>query len=134
MNQALISLILKKDKDPTFFSSYRPISLINHDIKLLAKVLAKRLEIHLPLIISEDQTGFILDRHLSSNVHRLSNVVLTLSRSPKPEMVISLDAEKAFDRAEWDYLFIVLQKFGFGPKFISWINVLYSLSSCKNKF
>ncbi|KAA8577775.1 hypothetical protein FQN60_005362, partial [Etheostoma spectabile] len=67
LNQALISLIVKKDKDPNLCGSYRPISLLNNDVKLLAKVLARRLETCLPSIISEDQTGFILGRQLSSN-------------------------------------------------------------------
>ena len=59
-------------------------------------------------------------------MRRLLSVVLCPSASPTPEMVICLDAEKAFDRVEWQYLFTVLYKFGFGSKFISWIRLLYS--------
>lgn len=44
----------------------------------------------------------------------------------KPDVIISIDALKAFDRIEWEYLFSILDQFGFGPYFISWIRTLYS--------
>jgi len=137
LTQATISLILKKDKDPTDCGSYRPISLLNVDSKLLAKILATRLEHFLPKIISEEQTGFIRNRHSFSNVRKLLNIIHSPSPSNTPEAVIALDAEKAFDRVEWTYLFAVLKKFGFGDTFISWIQLLYTspkASVCTNNF
>ena len=126
LTEATISVILKRDKNPAECSSYRPISLLNVDVKILAKILAKRLETGLPSVISEDQTGFIRARQLSSNVRRLLNIISSPSNETKPEIVLSLDAEKAFDRVEWGYLFKVLRSFGFGENFIAWIRLLYS--------
>ncbi|XP_031418589.2 NACHT, LRR and PYD domains-containing protein 1 homolog [Clupea harengus] len=54
-NDAVITILLKKEKDPYEPSSYRPISLENVDCKILSKVLAMRLEKVLPKVINEDQ-------------------------------------------------------------------------------
>ena len=40
-------------------------------------------------------------------------------------MLLSLDAQKAFDRVDWVYLNHTLDKMGFHTKFINWIKVLY---------
>lgn len=100
ITQDNIILFLKKDKDPTNCGSYRPISLLNVDIKFLAKVMAHRLESVLPKVISEDQTGFIKGRYSFTNIHRFANVIYSPGPSSTPEDVISLDVEKAFDRVE----------------------------------
>lgn len=128
MHQAIITLLLKKEKNPLCCGFYRPISLLNTDAKILAKVLAKRLEKVIPTIVSPDQTGFVKNRHSFFNIRRLFNILYTPTQPghKDEEVVISLDAEKAFDRVEWDYLFRVLDRFKFGSKFISWIRLLYS--------
>uniref|UniRef100_A0A3P9DP59 Uncharacterized protein n=1 Tax=Maylandia zebra TaxID=106582 RepID=A0A3P9DP59_9CICH len=73
LRQANILLILKKNKCPDRCESYRPISLINVDAKLLSKLLVRRLEGILPLLINLDQTGFIQNRFSSTNIRRLLN-------------------------------------------------------------
>ncbi len=122
---SLISLLLKKGKDPLDCSSYRPISLIPCDLKIYAKVFASRMEKVIHSLIKEDQTGFIKGRNASDNMRRLLHILDFVDSHPTPCAVFSLDAEKAFDRLEWNYMWAVLQCFGFSEHFISMIKTLY---------
>lgn len=59
MAQAIIVVIPKPGKYPQLCSSYRPISLLNSDAKVLTKILARRLNEVMPTLIHEDQSGFM---------------------------------------------------------------------------
>ena len=121
MRQAVILVIFKKGKNPLECNSFRPISLLNTDAKVLSKVLARRLEGVLPSIISPDQIAFIKNRYSFFNIRRLFNILYSPSPPGVSEVSLSLDAEKAFDWVEWGYLFSTLERFGFSQKLISWI-------------
>lgn len=126
LREANISLILKKGKEPEQCASYRPISLLNVDLKILSKILATRLEDLLPVLINEDQTGFIKGRNSCNNMRRLLNTIQKFHKQSIDGVVVSLDAQKAFDRVEMPFLFHVLEKFGLGVNFINWVRLLYN--------
>lgn len=101
---SLISLLLKKGKDSLDCSSYSPVSLIPCDLKVYAKTLASRMEKVIQGLIKEDQTGFIKGCHAANNMRRLFYVLDFADSLPSPCAFFSLDAEKAFDRLEWNYI------------------------------
>uniref|UniRef100_A0A803J9H5 Reverse transcriptase domain-containing protein n=1 Tax=Xenopus tropicalis TaxID=8364 RepID=A0A803J9H5_XENTR len=131
--EAHISLIPKKGKDPASPSSYRPISLINNDIKLLANILSTRLKPGLSQIIHTDQAGFLPRRETRDNLNKLLNIIISAEHTNTPLFLLSTDAEKAFDRVRWDFMFHCLRYIGLGPNILKWITSLYSNPTARLK-
>lgn len=71
MNEACIIVLLKPDKDPLAPESYRPISLLNSDAKILTRILAARLGRVMQGLIHPDQSGFIHTRSTAINLRSL---------------------------------------------------------------
>lgn len=67
INQGIIKLI-PKDEDKSLINNWRPITLLNVSYKILAKVLAFRLEKILPKFVCSTQTGFIKGRYILENL------------------------------------------------------------------
>lgn len=108
--EAHVCLLLKKDRDDTDVTSYRPLSLLNSDQKIIAKVLTNRLSKYTSALVHPDQSGFIPGRFSFSNTRRLLNTMYS-DRLPYAA-VISLDAQQAFDQVEWRYMFATHEKLG----------------------
>ena len=66
--RGVVTLIPKRDKDPLFLKNWRPLTMLNTDYKILAKLLAKRIKEVLPSLIDENQTGFMEGRQISKTI------------------------------------------------------------------
>uniref|UniRef100_A0A803J749 Reverse transcriptase domain-containing protein n=1 Tax=Xenopus tropicalis TaxID=8364 RepID=A0A803J749_XENTR len=126
MQTANIIMILKPGKDPHNCDSYRPISLITTDLKLFAKLMATRLNKVLPLLIHYDQVGFVPGRQAADNVRKAINLISLAAKMNATSLLLSLDAQKAFDRLNWKYMFAVLEKLRLPKPYITGLKQLYT--------
>lgn len=79
-----------------------------------------------PTLVHYDQTGFMKNRFSSDNIRRLLHVIHFAADITSPCAVLSVDAEKAFDRLEWPFLWHTMQRMGFGAKCMIILKILYN--------
>ena len=124
--KGIIKLIPKKNKDPQLIPSWRPITLLNVDYKILTKVFSRRLAGFLPELIHHDQKGFIRHRDIHENILDIQAIISACDSNDSEAMLLMLDIEKAFDSISWDFLSAVFRQFGFPESFLQWFKVFYS--------
>lgn len=116
-----IALISKPAKYPTDCASYRPILLLNWDLKILAS----RLVTFLPKLIGLAKVGFMPGWEARDNVIKALNLIHCAHTREIKGLLLSTSAEKAFDCVGWDYLFTTCKLIGLESHMMSWIAALY---------
>ena len=112
--------------------NYRPISLINVDLKILTKALTNRLKQVLPSIIHFTQTA-VDGRRVDNTVHMLRDFVQLINTENLDSAFIFLDQEKAFDRVNHVFLYKTMRASGIDPAFIQWVSQIYSNATTRVK-
>ncbi|KAM7309263.1 hypothetical protein ISCGN_012894 [Ixodes scapularis] len=124
--KAVTVLIQKKNSKGTpKVDHFRPISLLTSDYKILAKILAKRLEWGLRDVVGEHQAYGIKRRTIGTNLHAMRIVCEAAQVLKLPVAVLQVDLSKAFDPVRHSFLFRLMEECGIGVRLLRYVQLCY---------
>lgn len=129
MNNGIVIMLPKGEKDPKLVNNTRGITLLEVDRKLCTTAMTLRINNMLKKypIISSNQTCHV-GRNMKENILILQLLFKKFQENKDPLFALFLDFEKAFDRVDFSFLLSALEKMGFGKKFINFIKAFLKLN------
>lgn len=116
--------LLPKVEQPKGVREYRPIACCTVLYKIIAKILAARMQPVMASIIHEAQSGFMPGRKIADNIIMAHELVKAYQRKGiSPRMMMKVDLQKAYDSVEWSYLEQVMEFLGSPQQFMKWISM-----------
>ena len=119
----IVKFLRKNKHGGDGISNFRPLTMLNTNLKILAKILADHLHIVQPSLICPEQTCAVKGRTIQNSLHLVRTIVDKVDGNAA---LITLYQPKAFDRVNHGFLEAVLSAAGFGLHFRTWIRLYAS--------
>lgn len=145
MMKVIIKLLPKEGKDPLSIENYRPISLLNTNLKIISSVVNNRLLPVASSVIDSTQVGFLPGRQMDNLLLQMFQIVAHFSTHYSPlvfrgdpifkqdlrdeiskerSLMVQLDMTKAFDKVQHRYILHSLAKYGLPQSLINIISAI----------
>ncbi|VDM75076.1 unnamed protein product [Strongylus vulgaris] len=115
--------IWKNKGDIADCSTYRPIRLMSHTLKIFGRVLEKRLRAIIKL--PSNQCGFVKGAGTADAIHTVRTVMEKYREKRRELHAAFLDMENAFDKVPHDVIWWALRKHMVPEVYIQWIKMIY---------
>jgi hypothetical protein len=119
-------VLFYKNGDASNIANYRPITLLNADYKVLTSILSTRVKDLCLRLVGPTQFAFLRGRQCADNLMATQLAIEHQLRSKAYGAVVLLDWAKAYDRVLHSWMYKVLARLGFAPRFGAWIRSLYA--------
>lgn len=126
MKEGLITLIFKKKGDRREIKNWRPITLLNSDYKIYAKIFANRMRQVIGKMVGEWQTCAVPGRRMSDGLIMLRDLISHLQSNNEALTVAGIDLEKAYDKVSHKFLFSCLLSLGIPSTVVNTLRSLYT--------
>jgi len=125
---ATIVALVPKVPNPSMVGDFRPISCCNIVYKCIAKILAKRLQSVLSVLIDPVQSGFV--KGIADNIFLTQEIMHGYHKiTSSPKCAMKVDIMKAYDKVRWEFLWDTLTCMKFHPRIINWLKTCVTTAS-----
>jgi hypothetical protein len=124
--RVVIVCIPKKKQVATRPSGFRPLTLLNADLKLLARIVANRLKRWINVILHPQQFCGAHDNNIYGAIAALRETIAHSEQTNTQACILSLDFESAFDNIAHTYLMTIMEAYGFSNTFRDRIQQMYT--------
>lgn len=123
--EGVICLLHKAGKPADELEGYRPLTLLNTDVKLIMLVIAARLQRPLEYLIDITQSAFLASRDIADNVRYAQGLAARLQELGLPGWLLMSDLHKAYDSVDRGWLVAVMRAMGLRTEgVVRWAQIL----------